>query len=275
MPVVTVWTCKGGAGKTTLAHMLGTCPELKPCIMVDMDPQQSLSGICGISREDRRSHILTRFFKGELPASGAFRRIGKETDQVWLLPGDRDTDRIGIGWDGQGRDPVYALRDCLKTLRDHATIVVDAPPGDRPVSRMALAAADWVLVPALTEFQSADGLMMALDVINEIRCGNPEHGLPPVNPDLRFLGLVRVLEGRGTASHIMVRHALEDICAKAGIPFLNTALTRRTCWCDAQLDHHPIWLYPGAARQEARMLADEMLPALGKGGRQAHGEDRG
>ena len=71
MPVVTIWTCKGGAGKTTLAHMLGTCPELKPCIMVDMDPQQSLSGICGISREDRQSHILTRLYRGGASGLGS------------------------------------------------------------------------------------------------------------------------------------------------------------------------------------------------------------
>ncbi len=264
MPVITVWNRKGGPGKTTLSWTLGMANEFQPAVLVDMDTQQSLTTICGVPIADQTDHALTDALQGRRPVKEAIRQV----NGVRLIPGDTELDYLQDVWRMDER-PELVFRRVLQAL-SHAgfTVIVDAAPGAALSSRMALTAADHVLIPVLPGVQAADGLRRALHVIRTVRHGDEKHGLPAFNPELAVLGVVINALSRPTAAQNAVVSMIDKVCGAVGIRRLQTVIRSRIAWEEAQIRQRPIWEAPereaAAAKADATALVREIKAIIEK-----------
>lgn len=265
MPVITVWNRKGGPGKTTLSWTLGMANEFQPTVLVDMDTQQSLTTICGVPIADQTDHALTDALQGRRPVKDAIRQVA---DGVRLIPGDTELDYLQDVWRMDER-PELVFRRLLQALANAGfTVIVDAAPGATLTSRMALAAADHVLIPVLPGVQAADGLRRALHVIQTVRRGDAQHKLPAFNPALSVLGVVINGMSRPTAAQNAVVSMIDKVCEVVGIRRLQTVIRSRIAWEEAQIRQRPIWQAPereaGAAKADAASLVQEIKTIIEK-----------
>lgn len=260
MPVITIWNRKGGTGKTTITGALGTASALQPSILVDMDPQQSLTALCGVSIQEQTANVLTDVLQGRRPPQELVKRTPRG---LLLVPGDASLDTLQERWTAQER-PEIRFRNILQALSKRGFwVVVDAAPGAGLPSRMALAAADWVLIPVTPGVQAADGLRRALHIIQGIRQGDPERGLPALAPDLAVLGVVLNGIQRSTAAQSVVLEMIDKVCVAAGLRRLRSVIRARVAWEESHLRRLSIWQLAereaGEAKTDARALVDEII----------------
>lgn len=170
--ILTVANFKGGVGKTFQSGCLGQYFALRgyKTLLVDLDPQSSLSATFGVQPEtvDDRSTFLPFFYnqemidaiaqaKGELPEtlSDDVRDLIQPT--YWhgldLIPSNLNMHhselvllrRIALDGKFQFYRPVF---DALSQVRqDYDIIIIDTPPVMGSTTSAALFAADGVIVP--------------------------------------------------------------------------------------------------------------------------------
>jgi cellulose biosynthesis protein BcsQ len=174
--ILTVANNKGGVAKTTTALNLGFALSRsrrnqpgKRVLLVDMDGQTSLThalpppGLTKGNAPPERSH-LADYFRGRLPLADLARPTG--FSNLFLLPAHRDLFRLDSG--GFGRpDAELAFITDLRQLT-HGTadgkpprydwIILDTPPAQSFYTRIAVAAADHLLIPACAETFAALGI---------------------------------------------------------------------------------------------------------------------
>lgn len=220
MQTIAVANHKGGTGKTATAHALGEAlargtesARGRRVLLVDTDPQNSLTGACGIRDAAGQSlaEVLGGAKPGTVEAAAAIRPLG---ERLSILPADIALARTELGLVSRlGRESV--LKRTLATVgRDFDVCIIDCPPSLSILTVNALAAAQGAIVP--TQPQAADlrGLGLFLETISQVR--------EALNPELALLGvLLTFCEGR------LVHHqeAIE-LMAKAGLPLMTTRIGR-------------------------------------------------
>lgn len=160
-----VWTVanhKGGVGKTTTAVTLGglLAQSGKQVILVDTDPQASLSYYFGVDSEELSSSLYDVFVSGKT--------VSKENvldclcptklDSLFILPATMalaTLDRKMGTQNGMG----LILKKALNAVVDEFDFaIIDCPPVLGVLMINALAACDRVIVPCQTEYLSLKGL---------------------------------------------------------------------------------------------------------------------
>lgn len=214
MRTIAVANHKGGTGKTATAHALGTTLSAdRRVLLVDTDPQASLTGACGIHDAAGRSlaEVLGGTEPGALEVSAAVMPLG---ERLSILPADIALARSELGLVSRlGREGV--LKRALATVgADFDVCIVDCPPSLSLLTVNALAAAQGAIVP--TQPQAADlrGLGLFLETLNQVR--------DALNPYLELLGvLVTFYDGR-------LNHHQEalGLMAMARLPLLKARIGR-------------------------------------------------
>lgn len=194
--VLAVANHKGGCGKTTLAvHLASWLSRKGKTLLVDLDPQGH-AGLClGVRGEGARGEPggtakeLRRFLEG-----GRDPRL-RSLGDLDLLASDEELD--GLEREEAGGDAL--LRDYLSMcLRGYAFIVVDSPPAAGRLGRMALVAADVLVVPVRTDFLSLAGVARMMASFYKVSAtANPVlrlGGVAPTMADLRTRGAREAVE---------------------------------------------------------------------------------
>jgi|TARA_R110002167_G_scaffold31464_6_gene103224 chromosome partitioning protein len=160
-----VWTVanhKGGVGKTTTTVTMGglLAQAGKQVILVDTDPQASLSYYFGVDSEQLSSSLYDVFINGKT--------LSKENvldclcptklDSLFILPATMalaTLDRKMGTQNGMG----LILKKALELVSDEFDFaIIDCPPVLGVLMINALAACDRVIVPVQTEFLALKGL---------------------------------------------------------------------------------------------------------------------
>ena len=189
---------KGGVGKTTCAITLGGWLALgkRRVLLVDMDPQCSLSAYFGINPEAQDGTVFDLFMRPDavdpstlpvatevpgidvLPATPAMatldRQLGQKPGQGLVLA--RALGKLGAGYS-------HALVDCSPSL---GVLMVNA-----------LAAADRLVIPTQTEYMALKGLermLRTLEMINRSRARRLPYLIVPTMFDRRTRASVGALE---------------------------------------------------------------------------------
>ena len=173
MKVWVVANQKGGVGKTTTAITLGGWLSLQGhrVLLVDMDPQCSLSAYFGINPDALESSIFDLFMK---PEQTDVARMPRSTeidglDVLPAVPAMATLDRQLGQKPGQGLVLARALGQ-LASRYSH--VLVDCSPSLGVLMVNALAAAQRLIVPTQTEYMALKGLermLRTLEMINRSR----------------------------------------------------------------------------------------------------------
>ena len=191
--VLAVVNQKGGTGKTTTCENLGVglAQEGKKVLLVDVDPQGSLTISLGYPRPDDLESTLSELMAKvmqETPLSPGEGLLHHE-EGVDLIPANISLSGIEISLvNAMSRETI--LKQLMEPLkRQYDFILLDCMPSLGMLTVNALAAADNVLIPVQAQYLSAKGLEQLLQTVNKVR--------RQINPKLRIEGiLLTMVDGR-------------------------------------------------------------------------------
>lgn len=184
--VLAVSNQKGGTGKTTTCENLGIglAQEGKKVLLVDTDPQASLTVALGYSRPDDLSFTLSDAMEKIMteqplaPGEGLLHH----PEGVDLMPANIMLSGLEVSLvNAMNREKI--LKQYLDTVRrEYDFILLDCMPSLGMLTVNALAAADQVLIPVQAQYLSAKGLEQLLQTINKVR--------RQINPKLKIEGIL-------------------------------------------------------------------------------------
>ncbi len=212
--IIAVLTQKGGVGKTTTTYSLSSVYRAKGyrVLAIDMDPQHNLSLGMGGDWTDRATiyHVL----KNEVSARFAIQK----TVVTDLIPST--TTLSGIELEFTGRDRQFLLKRALEPIEgNYDYIFIDCPPGLGILSTNALVAANYVIIPTLSDLYSLQGLVELHETISFVKGQD--------NPSLEIAGvLLARFDGRTKLARELLGTA-RMVCENLNIHLFKTKI--RSC----------------------------------------------
>lgn len=189
--VIAITNQKGGSGKTTTTRELGfgLARKGKKVLMIDSDPQGSLSVSLGVGTESELEYslcdVLTAFARGEEDTIDFEKGIFHHEEGVDLMPCNINLCKAESELNSMKLGGNLALRYYVDEMKKkYEYILIDCMPSLQILPLNAFACADSVLIPVKPDFLNVMGmneLMRTLDnVIRKFA----------VNPRLAIEGIV-------------------------------------------------------------------------------------
>ena len=184
--IMAVVNQKGGTGKTTTCENLGIglANEGKRVLLVDTDPQASLTIALGYPRPDDLPVTLTDLMAKVMQDQPIAPKEGilSHEEGVDLVPANITLSGMEVSLvNAMSRETVLRqVLDALKFQYDY--ILLDCMPSLGMLTVNALAASDQVLIPVQANYLSAKGLEQLLQTVNKVK--------RQINPKLRIEGIL-------------------------------------------------------------------------------------
>jgi chromosome partitioning protein len=191
--VIAVVNQKGGTAKTTTVENLGIglAREGKKVLLVDTDPQGSLTISLGYPRPDELEitlfDLLNKTINEDSVSAGE--GILHQAEGIDLIPANISLAGLEVALvNTMNRERI--LKQFLEPVKgNYDYVLLDCMPSLGMLTVNALAAADAALVPVQANYLSAKGLEQLLQTINKVK--------RQINPKLRIEGiLLTMVDGR-------------------------------------------------------------------------------
>lgn len=185
---------KGGVGKTTTAVNLGIglAREGRNVLLVDCDPQGSLTVSLGYSQPDELDITLTDLLAGVLMDKPAAPEQGilHHAEGVDLIPANISLSGMETSLvNAMSREKV--LKQYLDTVKkEYDYILLDCMPSLGMLTVNTLAAADGVIIPVQAQYLSAKGMEQLLQTVGKVR--------RQINPKLKIAGVLLTMVDQRT-----------------------------------------------------------------------------
>lgn len=164
---------KGGTGKTTTAHAIGTgfARAGKGVLFIDLDGQKNLT--YSLNALNRPSATAADILSGSATAASAIitAPAGDLATPCDLIPGSDTLAVLQL----TGDDWQFALSRAIEPIKSrYDIIVIDTPPHLGQILACALTAATDIIIPTLADFYSLQGVNQILQTIEQAQSINPE-----------------------------------------------------------------------------------------------------
>lgn len=171
--VISVCNQKGGAGKTTTAVNLGIglASEGNKVLLIDGDPQGSLTISLGYREPDRIDHTLASLLSEvmEEQKSSVSETIIHHEEGVDLIPANIELSALEINLVNVMSREVM-LRSLVENIKsDYDYIIIDCMPSLGMLTINALACADSVLIPVQAAYLPVKGLEQLIKTIGRVQ----------------------------------------------------------------------------------------------------------
>ena len=184
--IIAVVNQKGGTGKTTTTENLGIglANEGKRVLLVDMDPQASLTISLGNPQPDKISPSISDVLGKVLQDSLDNPREGiiSHEEGIDLMPSNIELSGLEVSLvNAMSRETI--LKQYLESVKkDYDYILLDCMPSLGMLTINALAASDSVLIPVQAQYLSAKGLEQLLQTVSKVQ--------RQINPKIRIDGIL-------------------------------------------------------------------------------------
>lgn len=248
--VLALFNQAGGVGKTTLTMNLGyhLAQRGHPVLLLDMDPQGSLTAFMGLEPDDLGKTIYDAIISEQpLPILAGLHGMDLVPANIGLSAAELQLVNM------EYRE--VRLQEALDLVRhQYRFILIDCPPSLGLLSYLSLVASTHILVPVETHFKAFKGTDLLLETVARIR----KRG----NPRLQLAGFVPTRYASTNSQDKRTLAAIQEQFAPAGRIF--PAIPRTTALVDASEQQVPLALHhrhhPAVSLFEALAADLESLP---------------
>jgi chromosome partitioning protein len=180
---------KGGVGKTTTTvNLAAALAQIgQRVLLVDLDPQGNATMGSGLDKRALTASVYDVLLEASAVADAAVvpERLRQAGVGYTVLGANRDLAGAEVELVGEARRERRLKRALAAVDSDYDFILIDCPPALSLLTLNGLCAAHGVIVPMQCEYFALEGLA---DLTNTIRQVHAR-----LNPDLRLIGLLRVM----------------------------------------------------------------------------------
>jgi len=238
---------KGGVGKTTTAVNLGAglSHRGKKILLVDLDPQGSLTSALGLKKRNFEFTVYD-WLKGNT----AFHQVAISHNGLHIVPASISLSGADIELSAiPGRE--LLLREGLqKVCQQFDGILIDCPPSLGLLTLNALTAADGIIVPIQAEYLALEGVRFLLETIEIVK--------KRLNRDLEIAGVIITMYD---SRQILQREVMETIRGHFNNKVFNTLIRKNVVLAEAPGFGQDVFAYkpdsPGA--NDYGQLCREMI----------------
>lgn len=251
MKIITVANQKGGVGKTSVClHTAGVLAEQKlKALVVDMDQQGNLSSVF-VPHIYKLKYTVADLLNEdpEVEVNDVIKTT--QIENIDVLPANISLGDLDARLAGDDDAQYYLLEALQEIKNDYAYILIDCPPNLGRATRMAMVAADGVLIPIECQDWAFVGSNQIIDLIKRVQ--------KRANPKLKILGFViNKYSGRRTLEQDYNKALREQY----GDRILKTEFPNHVQYTEAASEKLPITHYrPRSEEAEAyRKMVQELL----------------
>lgn len=229
--VIALFNQSGGVAKTTLTQNLGyhlSQKKNRRVLLVDMDPQASLTTFMGLEPDELTESIHSSIIDGQpLPIHSQL------IHGMSLVPADINLAACEMQL-ASAIAREYRLKNALaKVADDYDFILIDCPPSLGLLSIISLTAASHILVPIQCQFKSFKGTELLLNTVSQIHQNT--------NPGLRFAGFIPTMLDARTAQESRTLKAIQEQLSSIATVF--SPIPKSIAFADASERRLPLALF--------------------------------
>ena len=254
--IIAITNQKGGVGKTTTAINLGIglANQGKRVLLIDADPQASMSSALGIRDPDRLDITLATIMQNIIDEAEFTDDFGvlQHPEGIAFVPANIELSGMETRLvNTMSRE--YVLKTYVNQVQKHYDyILIDCMPSLGMMNINALVAADSIVIPCQPNYLSTKGLNLLLGSIMKIR--------RTINPLLKISGiLMTMVDGRTNNAKEIITAIRQNV--GTNIKVFNTEIPHSVRVAEASMEGKSIYAYDrkGKAGAAYEALTKEVL----------------